>query len=69
MDTGLEAVTGGPEISWADHEAEAVAAERIRSGATQRTRDGAEALAELGIAPALSDGSTGPERGAPCATP
>lgn len=32
-----------------DRQVETVAAERIRSGATQRTRDGAEVLAELGI--------------------
>lgn len=33
----------------ADDEVEALAAERIRSGAAQRTEDGAEALADLGI--------------------
>ncbi len=33
----------------ADDEAEALAAERIRSGAAERTQDGAEALGELGI--------------------
>jgi hypothetical protein len=32
-----------------DDEAEALAAERIRSGAAERTQDGAEALGELGI--------------------
>ncbi|MFZ1926901.1 MAG: helix-turn-helix transcriptional regulator [Solirubrobacteraceae bacterium] len=37
------------ECGCADNEVEAVAAERIRSGATQRTRDGETALAELGI--------------------
>jgi transcriptional regulator with XRE-family HTH domain len=37
------------EISRADGEAEAVAAERIRSGAAQRARDGMTVLAELGI--------------------
>jgi excisionase family DNA binding protein len=38
-----------PEISCADAEAEAVAAEQIRSGAAQLTQDGETALAELGI--------------------
>jgi hypothetical protein len=33
----------------ADDEVEAVAAERIRSGAAERTQDGAEALSEIGI--------------------
>jgi TolA-binding protein len=33
----------------ADDEVEALAAERMRSGAAGRTEDGAEALAELGI--------------------
>ena len=33
----------------ADDEVEALAAERMRSGAVRRTEDGAEALAELGI--------------------
>lgn len=33
----------------ADDEVEALAAERIRSGAAGRTEDGAEALAEFGI--------------------
>lgn len=33
----------------ADDEVEALAAERGRSGAAQRTEDGAEALADLGI--------------------
>lgn len=32
-----------------DDEVEALAAERVRSGAAERTQDGAEALAELGI--------------------
>jgi hypothetical protein len=32
-----------------DEEADALAAERIKSGAADRTRDGAEALGELGI--------------------
>lgn len=33
----------------ADDEVEALAAERVRNGAAQRTEDGAEALADLGI--------------------
>jgi len=33
----------------ADDEVEALAAERVRSGAAGRTEDGIEALAELGI--------------------
>jgi hypothetical protein len=33
----------------ADAEVEAVAAERIRSGAAERVQDGAEALREIGI--------------------
>jgi len=33
----------------ADDEVEALAAERIRSGAAERTEDGARALGELGI--------------------
>jgi len=49
IDTRLDAIAEGFEVSRADDEAEALAAERIRSGADQRTQDGAEALAELGI--------------------
>jgi hypothetical protein len=33
----------------ADDEVEALAAERVRSGAAMRTEDGAQALADLGI--------------------
>lgn len=33
----------------ADDEVEALAAERVRSGAAEHTRDGAEVLGELGI--------------------
>lgn len=33
----------------ADDEVEALAAERVRSGAVERTEDGAQALADLGI--------------------
>jgi hypothetical protein len=49
IDARLDAIAEGFEASRADDEVEAVAAERIRSGATTRRRDGAEALAELGI--------------------
>jgi excisionase family DNA binding protein len=47
---------GSPAPNWVaalhrsrDHQAETVAIERIRRGATERTREGEEALAELGI--------------------
>lgn len=53
------------EISCADGEVEAVAVERIRSGATQRTRDGETALAELGIDVCRG---LGPKRGVPSST-
>ncbi len=49
IDARLDAIAEGFEISRADDEAETLAAERIRSGADQRTQNGAEALAELGI--------------------
>ncbi|HTC60053.1 MAG TPA: hypothetical protein VK691_08040 [Solirubrobacteraceae bacterium] len=49
IDARLDAIAEGFEVSRADDEVEAVAAERIRSGATDRRRDGAEVLAELGI--------------------
>jgi hypothetical protein len=39
------------EARSADAEAEALAAERIRSGAADRTEDGTEALGALGIHP------------------
>jgi hypothetical protein len=45
FDARLEAI----EERRADDEAETLAAERIRSGAAERTQDGAEVLAELGI--------------------
>jgi transcriptional regulator with XRE-family HTH domain len=53
------------EIRYADGEVEAVAAERIRSGATQCTRDGETALAELGIDVCRA---LGPKRGVPSPT-
>ena len=37
------------ELQQADDEVEALAAERVRSGAAVRTQSGVEALAELGI--------------------
>jgi hypothetical protein len=37
------------EEGHADEEAETLVAERIRSGAAERTRDGGEVLAELGV--------------------
>lgn len=49
IDARLDAIAEGFEASRADDEVEAVAVERIRSGATDRRRDGAEVLAELGI--------------------
>lgn len=45
FDTRLEVI----EERRADDEAETIAAERIRSGAADRTQDGTEILAELGI--------------------
>jgi len=49
IDARLDAIAEEFETRRADDEADALAAERIRSGAAERTRDGAEALAELGI--------------------
>jgi hypothetical protein len=49
LDTRLDAIAEALEGRGADEETEALAAERIRSGAAERTQDGAEALAELGI--------------------
>jgi hypothetical protein len=45
LDSMIEAF----ESRRADDEVEALAAERIRSGAAERTQDGAEALREIGI--------------------
>jgi hypothetical protein len=45
----LDAIAGSLEARGANDEAEALAVERMRSGAAVRTQDGAEALAELGI--------------------
>jgi hypothetical protein len=45
FDARIEAI----EERRADDEAETIAAERIRSGAADRTQDGFETLAELGI--------------------
>jgi hypothetical protein len=49
VDARLDAMAEGLQASRADDEAETLAAERIRSGAVERTRDGAGVLAELGI--------------------
>jgi hypothetical protein len=49
LDARLDGIAEGLQASRADDEAETLAAERIRSGAVERTRDGAEVLAELGI--------------------
>lgn len=49
MQEDLAAIAAALKAHGAEVEAEALAAERIRSGAAQRTVDGAEALAELGI--------------------
>ena len=49
VDSRLDTMTQAFESRSADEEAEAVAAERIRSAAAGRTQDGVEALSELGI--------------------
>lgn len=49
IDLRLDSMTEAFESRRADDEVEAVAAERIRSGAAERTQDGAEALSEIGI--------------------
>ena len=49
MDSRLDTMTQAFESRSADDEADALAAERIRSGAAERTQDGAEALSQLGI--------------------
>lgn len=49
LDSRLDAIAECLEAGGTDREADALAAERIRSGAAERTQDGAEALAELGI--------------------
>jgi hypothetical protein len=49
FDARLDAIADAIEMGHADDEAAALAAERIRSGAAERTRDGVEVLAELGI--------------------
>lgn len=45
----LDSMTETFERRRADDEVAALAAERIRSGAAERTEDGAEALGDLGI--------------------
>lgn len=49
LDSRLDALAEAVEARGADREAEALAAERVRTGAAERTEDGAEALGELGI--------------------
>jgi hypothetical protein len=49
MDSRLDTMTQAFESRSADDEAGTLAAERIRSGAAERTQDGAEALSQLGI--------------------
>lgn len=49
LDSRLDAIASSLEAGGADEEAEALAAERVRSGAAERTQDGTQALAELGI--------------------
>lgn len=49
FDSRLDLMMDAVESRRADDEVEAVAAERIRSGAAERTQDGAEALREIGI--------------------
>jgi hypothetical protein len=49
FDSRLDAIAESLEARGADEEAEALGAERIRSGAAERTQDSVEALAELGI--------------------
>jgi hypothetical protein len=49
FDSRLDSMMEAFESRRADDEVEALAAERIRSGAAERTQDGAEALREIGI--------------------
>ncbi len=49
LDSRVDAIASSLEARGADEEAEALAAERVRSGAAERTQDGTQALAELGI--------------------
>jgi outer membrane murein-binding lipoprotein Lpp len=49
MNSKIDAMASAFESRRADDEADAIAAERIRSGAADHTEDGAEALASLDI--------------------
>ncbi|HET8814524.1 MAG TPA: hypothetical protein VFM51_06175 [Solirubrobacterales bacterium] len=49
MNSRIDEMAEAFESRRADDEAEAIAAERIRSGAGDHKEDGAEALAKLGI--------------------
>jgi hypothetical protein len=51
MDSRFDSMAEAFEARRADDEVEALAAERIRSGAAERTQDGAEVLRDLGIRP------------------
>jgi hypothetical protein len=51
MDSRFDSMAETFEARRADDEVEAVAAERIRSGAADRTKDGGEVLRDLGIHP------------------
>lgn len=51
IDSRLDSMAETFESRRADDEAEALAAERIRSDAAERTQDGVEALGERGIRP------------------
>ena len=65
LNTHFATIRDESEIGCADGEVEAVATERIRSSATQRTRDGETVLAELGIDVCRA---LGPKRGVPSST-
>jgi hypothetical protein len=49
VDSKLDSMAETFESRSADDEVAALAAERVRSGAAERTEDGAEALRDLGI--------------------
>lgn len=49
LDSRIGATVEMLDARKADKEAEAIAAERVRSGDAERTQDGAQSLRELGI--------------------
>ena len=55
MNSKIDEMAEAFEARRADDEADAIAAERIRSGAADHKEDGAEALAKLGIKPLRDD--------------